>query len=68
MEFQNKNREIAAKPFKLKQTFKFLYRAALLTSLYPVSTGIWPGVFYPEDLGGLSNPTMVNFNEEYIFK
>ena len=28
-------------------------RAALLTGLYPVSTGIYPGVFTPGDLGGL---------------
>ncbi|XP_059091790.1 arylsulfatase A-like [Tigriopus californicus] len=29
-------------------------RAALLTGLYPVSTGIYPGVFWPSSIGGLS--------------
>ena len=29
-------------------------RAALLTGLYPVSTGIWPGVLWPNSVGGLS--------------
>ena len=35
-------------------------RAALLTGLYPVSTGIYPGVFSPGDLGGLDpkHPTI----------
>lgn len=28
-------------------------RASLLTGLPPVSTGVWPGVFTPGDLGGL---------------
>ena len=28
-------------------------RAALLTGMYPVSTGMWPGVFFPEHVGGL---------------
>lgn len=29
-------------------------RAALLTGKYPVSTGIYPGVFWPDSIGGLS--------------
>ena len=37
-------------------------RAALLTGLYPVSTGVWPGVFFPEAIGGLSNVNMVNYD------
>ena len=28
-------------------------RAALLTGLYPVTTGIWPGVLWPNSVGGL---------------
>eukprot|EP00095_Tigriopus_kingsejongensis_P009749 snap_masked-scaffold1177_size57108-processed-gene-0.3 protein:Tk09749 transcript:snap_masked-scaffold1177_size57108-processed-gene-0.3-mRNA-1 annotation:"arylsulfatase a-like" len=28
-------------------------RAALLTGLYPISTGIYPGVFFPTSIGGL---------------
>ena len=37
-------------------------RAALLTGLYPVSTGIYPGVFTPGDLGGLQTkyPTIAS--------
>lgn len=30
------------------------FRAALLTGLYPVTTGIYPGVFWPSSIGGLS--------------
>jgi arylsulfatase A len=29
-------------------------RAALLTGLYPVTTGIWPGVLLPDSVGGLN--------------
>ena len=36
-------------------TFGFYHcRASLLTGKYPVSTGIYPGVFIPESVGGLS--------------
>lgn len=31
------------------------YRAALLTGKYPQSTGIYPGVFWPDSVGGLSS-------------
>ena len=34
-------------------------RAALLTGMYPVSTGIWPGVFWPDSVGGLHVQNMV---------
>ena len=30
------------------------HRAALLTGKYPQSTGIYPGVFWPDSVGGLS--------------
>ncbi len=30
-------------------------RAALLTGRYPPRSGIYPGVFRPDDLGGLAN-------------
>ena len=35
-------------------------RASLLTGLYPQSTGIWPGVLWPNSIGGLSHkyPTL----------
>ena len=33
----------------------FRLRAALLTGRYPVSTGIYPGVFWPDSIGGLSS-------------
>ena len=32
----------------------FLPRGSLLTGKYPVQLGIYPGVFVPDDLGGLS--------------
>ncbi len=28
-------------------------RSALLTGLYPATSGIWPGVFFSDDVGGL---------------
>ncbi len=31
----------------------FVSRAALLTGRYQVSTGIWPGVLFPDHVGGL---------------
>lgn len=34
-------------------------RAALLTGLYPISTGIYPGVLWPNSLGGLNSSSHV---------
>ena len=39
-------------------------RASLLTGLYPVTTGVYPGVFWPNSIGGLQTKHKVIFDAQ----